>query len=203
MRQLVFDDKFKNITYEKHKIWKSFLDVPSEIMDFIIDISNKMIIYSLSDNKYYCSICFHELDNYYCSNCKKKYSSILYQPLSNNKYLDIIDSMNRVTYHNYRDYYVFDVLNDEVYLYIIREESSRINLSKYYNRSNEFFIEKVFLVERDSLNDLFSYNTYYYNDIENNLKSHDGKLDYYFGLEFYSPFEEYSNVYKSKTYGKK
>ena len=169
MRQLVFDDKFQNITYEKPNIWKSFLDIPSPVMDFINNTSNKMIIYSMSDNKYYCSVCFHELDNYYCSFCKKKYPSILYQPLSNNKYLDIIDSMNRITYYNYRDYYVFDVLYDEVYLYIIREESSRLNLSKYYNRSNEFFIEKVFLVQKDSLKDLVSNNIYYYKDIENNL----------------------------------
>ena len=112
MRQLVFDDKFQNITYEKPNIWKSFLDIPFPVMDFINNTSNKMIIYSMSDNKYYCSVCFHELDNYYCSFCKKKYPSILYQPLSNNKYLDIIDSMNRITYYNYRDYYVFDVLYD-------------------------------------------------------------------------------------------
>ena len=197
MRQLVFDDKFQNITYEKPNIWKSFLDIPFPVMDFINNTSNKMIIYSMSDNKYYCSVCFHELDNYYCSYCKKKYPSILYQPLSNNKYLDIIDSMNRITYYNYRDYYVFDVLYDEVYLYIIREESSRLNLSKYYNRSNDFFIEKVFLVQKDFLIDLGSNNIYYYKNIENNLKSHDGKLDYYFGLEFYSPFDEYSMVYKS------
>ena len=197
MRQLVFDDKFQNITYEKPNIWKSFLDIPSSVMDFINNTSNKMIIYSLSDNKYYCSICFHELNDYYCSFCKKKYSSILYQPLSNNKYLDVIDSMRSVTYYNYRDYYVFDILYGEVYLYIIREESSRLNLSKYYNRSNEFFFFFVFLVEKDFLKDLYSNNIYYYKDIESNLKSHDGINDYYFGLEFYSPFEEYSVVYKT------
>ena len=65
MRQLVFDDKFQNITYEKPNIWKSFLDIPFPVMDFINNTSNKMIIYSMSDNKYYCSVCFHELDNYY------------------------------------------------------------------------------------------------------------------------------------------
>ena len=71
--QLMFNFDNDDIEDEPLTYFKSLTDVPSEIKEYIMRISDSRIMHDKNTNKYYCSKCLNELKNKYCSNCNKEY----------------------------------------------------------------------------------------------------------------------------------
>lgn len=159
MFQLKFDDKFNNITRDIPH-WETEADIPDNIKKFITDTSDKRVIYEESTKKFYCGKCVRELDsNNYCKKCDiqhKKYTSE-----------DIFDYIDVQEIHSmaprkdwYEDFYlpdedynyfVFDIIGENVILYNIVEEVTYYNpffktpyksSTLYIDTSNSYYIEK-------------------------------------------------------------
>jgi hypothetical protein len=175
MIQLKYNNEFNNLSEDTPRIWNNYNDIPNNIKEFIVSYSNNRIISNYSNNKNYCSCCFTELDkinnSYYCSNCNKKYED----NYSSSLQIDFVNKFDKFDFTEYFYYLVFDVVDGEVILYVIKEIISRDNYECYFNTSSNFIINNAYWVRKDSINDLVLKNTYYYKDLDNKLFQDDIK----------------------------
>ena len=154
-RQLVFDEFTNNIVEEPINYWKTIDDVPKYIKDFIINTVSSRVIYDTNTKQYYCSKCLKKLDNqYYCSNCSKQR---IIPVLNDSKYVICTNVENIKEYEEYTRYFVFDVVDDQVLIYIFGVYTC------YYNHMmcipyqiNKISIEEVYHITEIGLNNLLT-----------------------------------------------
>ncbi len=155
MFQLKFNDNFTTINRDI-PYWKREEDIPENIKKFIIDTSNNRVIYEESTNKFYCGKCTEELDkNNYCKKCDIKHKQYTKDDiLEHDIDIKIIDkkmASKRYDLDATCYYFVFEIVDNETYLYSLTEEITYYNplsllpykSSKIYiNTTSSYHIEK-------------------------------------------------------------
>ncbi len=127
MNVLRFNDKFDDLIEEPASYWKTPDDIPQNIKDFIIETSNSISIFDENNNKYYCPKCIKEItDQNECPECSRKFKLKEKDKL-------VIENIKEIK--NFRDYiyyYVFDFVDGNVLLYLLREYINYHNPLTYY-----------------------------------------------------------------------
>ena len=114
MKVLMFNDEFNDLIEEPISYWKTSDDIPQNIKDFIIEKSNSIPIFDEKNNKYYCPKCIKEItEQNKCLECSRKFTF-------NNK-LKIEDIKEIRHFKSNIYYYVFDIIEDNVLLYLLKE----------------------------------------------------------------------------------
>ena len=125
MNTLRFNDKFDELIEEPISYWKTLDDVSQNVKDFINETSNSIPIYDESNNKYYCPKCIEKITKQNkCPKCSKEFISHDKLKVKNIKEI-------RNLYDNIY-YYVFDINNDSVLLYLLCEYIDYYNKLTYY-----------------------------------------------------------------------
>lgn len=161
MFQLKFNNDFNSITRDI-PYWKNKEAIPKHIKKFIEDTSNKRVIYEKSSNKFYCSRCTEELDsNNYCKKCDIKYKKYTQKDIENYSIdIKIVDkkmASERYCLDNTCNYFVFDILDKNVYLYLIKENITYYNpLSLIPYKSSEIYVDYAssYYIEKDGVTNL-------------------------------------------------
>lgn len=140
MNILKFNDKFDDLIEEPISYWKTSLDIPKNIKDFIIETSNSIPIFDEKNNKYYCPKCIKEITKQNeCSECLRKFK--LDNKLKIKNIEKIRDWRNKVYY------YVFDVVEGNILLYLLCECVSYNNPLTYYPyKKSEISIDTIYQV---------------------------------------------------------
>lgn len=116
MNSLKFNDKFDGIIEEPISYWKTQDDIPQNIREFINKTSDSIPLFK-ENNKYYCPICNEELTKEHkCPKCSRKFN--------------IKDKLKRL--NDYIYYYVFDINNNDILLYLLREDISYQDVLSFY-----------------------------------------------------------------------
>ncbi len=153
-KQMMFD-KDNNIVEEPIRYWKSIDEVPENIKKFILDTVCSRIIYDVSTKQYYCSKCLKALDNnYYCSNCNMQCRI----PISNKSKYVIYTNINDIKeYQENSKFFVFDIVDGEVLIYIFRVDTCYYNHRMYVPyQINKISIEEVYYVLNNKLVNLLN-----------------------------------------------
>lgn len=117
MNSLKFNDKFDNIIEEPTNYWKTVDDIPQNIKDFINKTSDSIPFYDDDDNTYYCPLHMEKLTKEYkCPKCNKIF-------ITKDKFKNL---------GAYIYYYVFDINDNDVLLYLLREDINYLNVQTYY-----------------------------------------------------------------------
>ena len=148
-------DKDNNIVEEPIRYWKSIDEVPENIKKFILDTVCSKTIYDVSTKQYYCSKCLKALDNnYYCSNCNMQCRI----PISNKSKYVIYTNINDIKeYREDSKFFVFDIVDGEVLIYIFRVDTCYYNRRMYVPyQINKISIEEVYHVFKDGLVNLLN-----------------------------------------------
>lgn len=148
-------DKDNNIVEEPIRYWKSIDEVPENIKKFILDTVCSRIIYDVSTKQYYCSKCLKALDNnYYCSNCNMQCRI----PISNKSKYVIYTNINDIKeYQENSKFFVFDIVDGEVLIYIFRVDTCYYNHRMYVPyQINKISIEEVYYVLNNKLVNLLN-----------------------------------------------
>lgn len=214
MFQLKFSNDFSNVI-EDIPYWKTPEDVPSNIKDSLSRMSDNIVVYDESTGNFCCGKCLQPLeDNFYCCKCKiQHYDCKDYLSQSKGEYfkrdclsslrrdLKIVDSIkyNNSYYPNkyyYCTYYVFDVIYNKVFLYLLVEDVSYNTFSlNDVHKFSSFSILRTYLVDKDGITDMNYADTNkvkYYSFSENSYAI-DG---YYFDNDEIGSdaFEKYNNI---------
>ncbi len=172
MKQLMFDNKFKSIIEDAH-FWKDE-EIPSDVIDFIKNKSDSKIIFDLSSEKYYCSKCFKELsNNCYCEKCHRNIDESNYYV---NNVICINSIYEEVSEINDFYYYVFDVQDEKLLLYVI-VESIFLYQNIYLEKISNIYIDKVFVINNDSLRELLTNKGFRYHDLIEKANYYDKLYD--------------------------
>ena len=153
-KQMMFD-KDNNIVEEPIRYWKSIDEVPENIKKFILDTVCSRTIYDVSTKQYYCSKCLKALDNnYYCSNCNMQCRI----PISNKSKYVIYTNINDIKeYQENSKFFVFDIVDGEVLIYIFRVDTCYYNHRMYVPyQINKISIEEVYYVLNNKLVNLLN-----------------------------------------------
>ena len=153
-KQMMFD-KDNNIVEEPIRYWKSIDEVPENIKKFILDTVCSKTIYDVSTKQYYCSKCLKALDNnYYCSNCNMQCRI----PISNKSKYVIYTNINDIKeYREDSKFFVFDIVDGEVLIYIFRVDTCYYNRRMYVPyQINKISIEEVYYVLNNKLVNLLN-----------------------------------------------
>lgn len=148
-------DKDNNIVEEPIRYWKSIDEVPENIKKFILDTVCSKTIYDVSTKQYYCSKCLKALDNnYYCSNCNMQCRI----PISNKSKYVIYTNINDIKeYREDSKFFVFDIVDGEVLIYIFRVDTCYYNRRMYVPyQINKISIEEVYYVLNNKLVNLLN-----------------------------------------------
>ena len=148
-------DKDNNIVEEPIRYWKSIDEVPENIKKFILDTVCSRTIYDVSTKQYYCSKCLKALDNnYYCSNCNMQCRI----PISNKSKYVIYTNINDIKeYQENSKFFVFDIVDGEVLIYIFRVDTCYYNHRMYVPyQINKISIEEVYYVLNNKLVNLLN-----------------------------------------------
>ena len=140
MVQLIFNDSFDDLIEEPISYWKTSDDIPQNIKDFIIETSDLISIFDENNNKYYCPKCTKELTKQNtCPECSRKFTL--------NKKLNIYNIKEIRNFRNYIYYYVFDIIDDNVSLYLLREYVNYDNPLTYYPyKMSEISIDAIYQI---------------------------------------------------------
>lgn len=176
MRQLRLDDGFAKVIEDiPFGMWKCKNDIPEDIMNFIYKCSRERAIYEESSKKFFCSKCFSSLNSdYYCDKCNLQYANydddlcncnFDEDSLKNVMSVNKIDEIKDMEFW-YR-YYVFDVVYDEVILYVLLENIYYDNplVINAYKTSN-VEIDGVYGVSREGLTDFINNCVYLFSEYE-------------------------------------
>jgi len=175
MIQLMFNDNFSKIIEEPINYWKTMENVPQNIKNFIKETSNKMPLYDENTHKYYCSTCLKVLDNNNCPKCSKRY---IINELNQKKKMEINNIKKIKDYETYANYYVFDIQDDNIIIYIFKERIYYYNsLSTYPIKMSDITIDSIYHVLSDKIVDLKKNECFYYKDLEKFFKSKGDDLD--------------------------
>ncbi len=153
-KQMMFD-KDNNIVEEPIRYWKSIDEVPENIKKFILGTVCSRTIYDVSTKQYYCSKCLKALDNnYYCSNCNMQCRI----PISNKSKYVIYTNINDIKeYQENSKFFVFDIVDGEVLIYIFRVDTCYYNHRMYVPyQINKISIEEVYYVLNNKLVNLLN-----------------------------------------------
>lgn len=206
MFQLKFSNDFKNII-EDIPYWKTSEDIPSNIMDSLTRMSDNIVVYDKSTKKCCCGKCLQPLDdNFYCckcdiqhNDCRDYLSDLKDDYLENSRDFKIADSIKydySYTPHYYYScsYYVFDVIYNKVFLYLINEEVSYSTFSiDEVHKFNSFDIIKRYLVSEGGATDISVVNDVKYYSFSENSYAIDG--GYFEDEEFDSDnFEKHDSI---------
>ena len=202
MKQLCYNDEFSELVEDVFSnYWKTYDDIPIEIINFIQNNSEHLPIYSFDDTDYYCQKCFEPLENGICNSC-----SINYKEKQDREESIFVQNITDIINDNeFFNYYCFDVVEDNVLLYKLKDYIYFDNpLMKKPFKTSKITIEKVYLVKVDGIYDLINKKIYNYNSEEfNDLLVNDtlGVYSYIYteNLEkLKSTIYKYSNIWKCK-----
>lgn len=142
-KQMMFN-KGNNIVEKSIRYWKSMDDVPRNIKKFILGIVSSRVIYDSNTKQYYCSKCLKVLDNnYYCSNCDIQRRNPI---LNKSKYVIHTDFNCIKEYKENSRFYVFDIIDGEVLIYIFGVDTCYYNHRMYIPyQINKISIEKCIM----------------------------------------------------------
>lgn len=156
-------DKDNNIVEEPIRYWKSIDEVPENIKKFILDTVCSRTIYDVSTKQYYCSKCLKALDNnYYCSNCNMQCRIPI---LNKSKYVIYTNINDIKEYQENSKFFVFDIVDGEVLIYIFRVDTCYYNHRMYVPyQINKISIEEVYYVLNNKLVNLLNNNEVLFED---------------------------------------
>ena len=145
MNVLKFNDTFDGLIEEPIGYWKTPEDIPQHIKNFVNEISNSLPLFDDTTNKYYCSNCIEELSREHkCPKCSRKFK------LSNKLLIKGIDNIGYYTDHVY--YYVFDLVGNNVLLYVLSEFIGYDKTVPYYlYKKSTIKIETAYQVFADEI----------------------------------------------------
>lgn len=160
MVQLIFNDSFDDLIEEPISYWKTSDDIPQNIKDFIIVTSNLISIFDENNTKYYCPKCVKELTKQNtCPECSRKFTL--------NKKLNISNIKEIRNFKNYIYYYVFDIIDDNVLLYLLREYVNYDNPLTYYPyKMSEISIDTIYHILPTEVIDLKNNKHFSYKKLE-------------------------------------
>lgn len=140
MVQILFNDKFDNLIEEPISYWKTLDDIPENVRNFFIEKSNSIPIFDEKNNKYYCPKCIKEINKQNkCPKCLRKFTF-------NNK-LKIDDIKETEKLNSYIYYYVFDITQDDILLYLVKEHINYNSTFSYYPyKTSEISIDEIYQV---------------------------------------------------------
>ena len=159
MFQLKWDENYLQ-TVRDIPYWHHQADLPSLVIDFIEETSDNVLIYNDLEDIFYCGKCLTPLNQKnFCPKCHKQYKSYQGTYLYDNRDVFCIDNSHflaNLSHFNHSCHYlVFNVDNENTYLYYLTEEIyyEEIQLSTYQKHSH-IFINNSYLIEKDGLTDL-------------------------------------------------
>ena len=177
MFQLKYDDNYINIVRDIPH-WTKEEDIPNNVIKYIKSNSDNRIIYEDDTSLYYCTKCLTQLDDdFYCNTCgkqhkkfevkdypiDKKHVTITYGNVKRNKF-----------YINYVcKYLVFDINNDGVYIYSLKEHITYHDPFEFKPMKHsqiEIDFSNSFYIEKDGLTNLQSYEYIPFKKSRDNLK---------------------------------
>lgn len=140
MNILKFNDKFDGLIEEPISYWKTVDDIPQNIKNFIIETSDSLPIFDKKNNKYYCPKCIKEINEQNkCTECSRIFK------LNDKLKIGNIKEIRHC--QNYIYYYAFDVIEDNVLLYLLREDVNYGNHLTYYPyKKSEISIDSIYQV---------------------------------------------------------
>lgn len=177
MFQLQYNKQFTDII-EDIPTWKIKDDIPNNIKDFIISTSDSKVIYETGTGHLYCAKCVCQLDdNNYCKSCGRKHQVNNLKYGSNRDIIEVfkVSSNTKYQLNHTNHYYVFDIKDNLVYLYLIREEVSYDNpfYSNPFKTSNiSIELDNSYLVEKDGLINLNDKTYKYYYELDSYITKH-------------------------------
>lgn len=160
MFQLKFDEKF-NDTIRDIPYWKTYEDIPDKIKSYIIKTSDERVVYEKSTNNFYCGKCLEKLDeNNYCHKCKIKHKTFKDNNLTDNKEVTFIEKklaskLNML--NTCCNYFVFDIKDNLVYLYLLKEYvtyNNPISNLPYKNSRISIDLSLSYFIESDGITNL-------------------------------------------------
>ena len=160
VNMLKFNDDFDDLIEEPVSYWKTSLDIPLNIKNFIAENSDLLLIYDEDNNKYYCPKCIKEIDDENkCIECKRKFKL-------NNKI--IIKNIKDIrSFNNHIYYYVFDIDGDNILLYLLDEYINYNNRLIYYPYKNsEISISSIYQVLPTKIIDIKNNRQIKYKELE-------------------------------------
>lgn len=182
--QLMFNFDNDDIEDEPILYWQGLTDVPSEIKEYIMEISDSRVMYDKKTNKYHCPKCLTELKDRYCSNCSKEYKI----STSNSKYILDVNIEDIKKYNNDSSFYVFHTINEQVLLYefsVYIYYDGPYMLSPYQLR--KIRIKHAYQVLKDGVKELDTDKMYLYKDLDKSL-TNAGEFD----IDMYEKFLIYN-----------
>lgn len=166
MFQLKFTDDFTQII-RNIPFWKMQDNISNYITKFITDTSDMRVIYESNTQKFYCGKCTEELDeNNYCIKCHLQHRNYTLRDIQNNHIdIHIVNKKLASKIYTLNDtccYFIFDIVGENIYLYLIREEityDNPLSLIPYKNSKLYIDISKSYFIEKDGITNLDT-NTY-------------------------------------------
>lgn len=151
MNALRFNDKFDDIVEEPISYWKTTEDIPKHIIEFINKTSDSIPLEN--NNKKYCPICNEEITKEHkCPKCLKIFSS-----------KDKLTSLNDYIY-----YYIFDINNNNIILYLICEYINYKNpMSFYPHKTNKISINTIYQIMPTKITNVEEGTQITYKELEN------------------------------------
>lgn len=135
-----------------YNIWRTYEDIPQSVKEFMEEITNSKAFYF--NDTYYCPICNKPLNNDRCENCKKEYKLI----------------PKKILYEDYmvtNDFFVFDIVENDIYLYKIENYVEVINDNR--DRKNIYDIIEIYQILSDRMLDLKHNDILYFKWIKDNI----------------------------------
>ena len=174
MITLKFNDEFNSVIEEPISCWKKTEDIPQNIKNFIIENSDSIPLYDEKNNKYYCPKCIEELTEYNkCPKCSKRF--LITDKYNSRINIEDINKIRDLSHYFY--YYVFDIIDDNVLLYVLSEYVSYDNpLSYYPYKNSEITIKNIYQVLSNEIIDFQENKHYSYEklkDIKERFESDD------------------------------
>ena len=159
--------------------WRKFSEIDVKYQNFIFNISNRIVIYSEDNGTFYCSKCLHTLnENYYCLGCFRQY----YDVVVDGRFTIKINQFDVNSFHQYLNYYFFDIVGGEVLLYCLCEPIP------FFNGYREITMDQVFHVKTDGICELLSNQFYSYQYLDKCfIKNRD---DYDLPKRWFAPYYE-------------
>lgn len=165
MFQLKFNDSFNN-TIMDIPYWKTEDDIPKNIKEFIQNTSDHRVFYDDTIGKFYCAKCLNQLDeNNYCKVCNYRHKKFDADSLYYDKNVNIQDNFiatDKYSLGHICTYYVYDIVNYNVWLYCINEEVTyNSTFSGNLYKSSKLYVDtsKSYFIEKDGITKLDT-NTY-------------------------------------------
>lgn len=169
MNQLRFDINFKKIIKDI-PFWKNEEDIPLCVKEYFQKSLPFPVIYNSSTRDYCCFYCMRTLDeNYECKACNKNYKDAV-----DSGEWKFVSNTKEQCWHNYYHGFVFDVINQDVFLYVID-----VDVSSYFNdcaKENfmhfNYDVAHAYFIQKNGILDLtrdeeISFDDYYKNQYAN------------------------------------